>query len=119
MKNPLRKLNLFQFLTRTKIRLKDYSLVAETLEEFVLRQERFIHRVSWRSELSPETIRSLIHESTTILTFSTLLGFDLGGLKGAAIGSAVGAFIVVGNIVFRVIFVRKKEGIELQIFKAA
>ena len=115
MKNPLRNITLLGKVTQLKTRIKDYSLVANTLEEFVLRQEKFIERVSWRSQLPPTLIKTLIHESTSILTFSTLLGFDIAGLKGAAIGSAIGAVIVIGNAVFRIIFIRTAKGIDLEI----
>lgn len=115
MKNPLRKITLLGKVTHYKTRIKDYALVASTLEEFVLRQERFIERVSWRSALPPRFIKTLVHESTMIMTFSTLLGFDIAGLKGAAIGSAIGAVIVIGNAVFRIIFIRTRKGIDLEI----
>ena len=97
-----------------KTRIKDYSLVARTLEEFVFRQEKFINRVSWRSDLPPKLIKTLIHESNTIMTFSTLLGFDLAEFKGAAIGATLGFIIFLGNIAFRVIFIRKLNGIDLE-----
>lgn len=102
-------------VTNLKNRVKDYGLVARTLEEFVLRQEKFIDRVSWRSNLPPKLIKSLIHESTTIMTFSTLLGFDIAEFKGAAVGATIGFVIVVGNIAFRIIFIRKLNGIDLEI----
>lgn len=115
MKNPLRKITLLGKVTQFKTRIQDYSLVASTLEEFVLRQERFIDRVAWKSALPPKLIKTLIHESTMIMTFSTLLGFDVAGLKGAAIGSAVGMVITIGNAVFRIIFIRSQQGIDLEI----
>ncbi len=115
MKNPLKKLSMLGKVTNLKNRIRDYSLVARTLEEFVLRQEKFIDRVSWRSDLPPKLIKSLIHESTTIMTFSTLLGFDIAELKGAAVGATVGFVIVVGNIVFRIVFIKKLNGIDLEI----
>jgi hypothetical protein len=118
MKNPLRKITMLGKVTQLKTRIRDYHLVANTLEEFVLRQEKFIERVSWRSDLPPKLIKTLIHESTTIMTFATLLGFDIAQLKGAAIGAAVGFVIVIGNVAFRIIFIRKLEGIELEIVKA-
>lgn len=115
MKNPLRKITLLGKVTQFKTRIQDYSLVASTLEEFVLRQERFIDRVAWRSTLPPRLIKTLVHESTMIMTFSTLLGFDIAGLKGAAVGSAIGAVIVIGNVAFRIIFIRSQKGIDLEI----
>jgi hypothetical protein len=115
MKNPLQKITMLGKVTQFKTRIKDYSLVANTLEEFVLRQERFIDRVAWRSALPPKLIRTLIHESTTIMTFATLLGFDIAGLKGAAVGAAVGGVVVIGNVAFRIIFIRKMNGIDLEI----
>ncbi len=102
-------------VTNLKTRIKDYHLVAKTLEEFVLRQEKFVDRISWRSDLPPKLIKTLIHESTTIMTFSTLLGFDIGDFKGAAIGATVGFVIVLGNIAFRIIFIKKLNGIDLEI----
>ena len=102
-------------VTNLKNRIKDYHLVAITLEEFVLRQEKFIDRVSWRSDLPPKLIKTLIHESTTIMTFSTLLGFDIAEFKGAAVGATIGFVIVIGNIAFRIIFIRKFNGIDLEI----
>ncbi len=115
MKNPLRKITMLGKVTQFKTRFKDYSLVANTLEEFVLRQEKFIERVSWKSDLPPKLIKTLIHESTTIMTFATLLGFDIAGLKGAAVGAGVGGVIVIGNVAFRIIFIRKLNGIDLEI----
>ena len=112
MKNPLKKFTVF---TQFKTRVRDYHLVANTLEEFVLRQEKFIERVSWRSDLPPKLIKTLIHESTTIMTFSTLIGFDIAQLKGAAVGAGVGFVIVIGNVAFRIVFIRKLEGIDLEI----
>ena len=115
MKNPLLKITILGKVTQLKTRIKDYSLVANTLEEFVLRQEKFIERVSWRSELPPKLIKTLIHESTTIMTFATLLGFDIAGLKGAAVGATIGGVIVIGNVAFRIIFIRKLNCIDLEI----
>lgn len=115
MKNPLRNISILGKVSQIKTRIKDYHLVANTLEEYVLRQEKFIERVSWRSNLSPKLIKTLIHESTTIMTFSTLMGFDIAQLKGAAIGAAIGFVIVVGNVAFQIIFVRTLEGVELNV----
>jgi hypothetical protein len=115
MKNALLKMSMFGKITQFKTRIKDYSLVANTLEEFVLRQEKFINRVSWKSDLPANLIKTLIHESTTIMTFATLLGFDLADLKGAAVGAAIGFVIVIGNVAFRIIFVRSLRGIELEV----
>lgn len=106
---------MFGKFTQIKTRIRDYHLVASTLEEFVLRQEKFVERVSWKSDLPPKLIKTLIHESTTIMTFSTLVGFDIAQLKGAAVGAAIGFVIVIGNVAFRVIFIRQLEGIELDI----
>jgi hypothetical protein len=115
MKNVLKNIDVLGSINQLKYRFKDYNLVAHSLEEFVLRQERFIERVAWRSDLSPKLIKTLIHESTTIMTFATLLGFDITGLKGAAVGAAIGAVIVVGNVVIRIIFVKRPGGIEMEI----
>lgn len=104
-------------ITQLKTRIRDYHLVANTLEEFVLRQEKFIDRVSWRSNLPPKLIKTLIHESTTIMTFATLMGFDIAQLKGAAIGAAVGFVVVIGNAAFRIIFIRQLEGFELDVVR--
>lgn len=102
-------------VTNLKYRIKNYSLVANTLEEFVLRQEKFIDRVSWRSDLPPALIKTLIHESTTIMTFAILLGLDIAALKGAAIGAVIGGVIVIGNVAFRIMFIRKLNGFDLEI----
>ena len=118
MKNVLKNIDVLGKVTQLKHRLKDYGLLASTLEEFVLRQERFIERVSWKSNLPPELIKNLIHESTTIMTFATLLGFDIASLKGAAIGAAIGAVIVIGNAAFRILFIRTHQGIDLEIVRA-
>lgn len=115
MKNPLLRIKMLGKVTQFRTRIKDYSLVANTLEEFVLRQEKFIDRVSWKSDLPPKLIKTLIHESTTIMTFATLLGFDIASLKGAAIGAAIGFVIVIGNVAFRIIFIRKLQGIDLEV----
>ncbi len=111
-------MTIFGKFTRVKARTRDYRLVAYTLEEFVLRQERFIDRVSWRSQLPPRLIKSIIHDSATIMTFATLLGFDIASLKGAAIGAAVGSVIVVGNATVQIILVRKQDGIVIDILHA-
>ncbi len=118
MKNPLKHLTKLGKLSHLRFRAADYSLVARGIEELILRQERFIDRVSWRSDLPPKVIRTLIHESTTIMTFAILAGFDLGELKGAAIGAVVGFVIVIGNIAFRIFFIRGKEGLELAVVRA-
>lgn len=118
MKKSLKKFLKLENLTQLKMRALDYSIVAKTLEELILRQEHFIERVSWRSDLPPKIIRTLIHESTTIMTFATLAGFDLGELKGAAIGAMVGFVIVIGNIVFRIFFIRSVEGFEVAVARA-
>ena len=117
MKNPLRKIKTLRKVSQLKTRIRDYHLVANTLEEFVLSQEKFIERVSWRSELPPTLIKTLIHESTTILTFAILLGFDIAQLKGAAVGTAVGFVIVIGNVAFRIIFIRKLQGIDMEVVR--
>ncbi len=118
MKTRLKYLNKLGKLSNLKLRAVDYTIVARTIEELILRQERFIDRVSWRSDLPPKVIRTLIHESTTIMTFASLAGFDLGGLKGAAIGATVGVLIVVGNIAFRIFFIRGQDGIEVAVARA-
>ena len=108
MKNVLKNIDVLGKVSQLKYRVKDYGLLANTLEEFVLRQERFIERVSWKSNLPPELIR----------TFATLLGFDIASLKGAAIGAAIGAVIVIGNAAFRILFIRTHQGIDLEIARA-
>lgn len=114
MKKFLRKF-ASPVLPLIRTRLMDYRLVARSLEEFLVRQESFVDRLTWRSHLPPKLIKTLIGESATILTFSTLLGLDIAGLKGAAIGSAVGAIIVVGNVLIQIIFVRTRSGIEMEL----
>lgn len=119
MKNPLRNISVLGKITRLKTRFKDYGLVASTLEEFVLRQEKFIERVSWKSDLPPKLVKTLIHESTSIMTFATLLGFDIASFKGAAVGATVGIIVVIGNVAFRVIFIRGLKDIDLEVVPVA
>lgn len=115
MKNTMKKIAMLGKVTNLKTRIKDYHLVAKTFEEFVLRQERFIERVSWRTQLPPKLIKTLIRESTTIMTFAVLLGFDLRQFKGAAIGAAVGFVVLLGNAAFRIMFIKEINGVNLEI----
>lgn len=115
MKNTMKKIAMLGKVTNLKTRIKHYHLVAKTLEAFVLRQERFIERVSWLTQLPPNLIKTLIRESTTIMTFAIFLGFDLRQFKGAAIGAAFGFVVLLGNAALRIMFIKELNGINLEI----
>lgn len=92
-----------------------YQETSEKLSHYMLEQKSLLKTFTKKSGLSVDEIQDLIQSSATILSFSGLIGWDLGSrvntieaLKGAAIGATIGLCLVVGHMVIR-IFLRKQE----------
>ena len=73
-----------------------------------------------KSGLSLDELQEILERSVSIMTFSTLIGWDFGkrvsgieGLKGAAIGASIGLVLMIGQITIKIIVKRHQHGFEV------
>ena len=96
-----------------------YFDVAKDLSEKIYAQKSLYQSLQKRSKLTAEELRELIERSMTIMSFSTLLGYDFGkkfsekeGIRAAMIGAFIGIILVVGNYTFMILFRKTDKEVE-------
>lgn len=101
-----------------------YQEVSEKIGERLIKQKALMLALTERTGLKVEEIQDLIQSSATILSFSSLIGWDFGsrvskleGLKGAAIGATVGFCLVIGHVAVKIILRKHEDGFEVTDFK--
>ena len=98
-----------------------YQHSSERVKELLYKQKNFFHKLTSKSGLSLDEIQEVIERSVSIMTFSTLIGWDFGkrvngieALKGAAIGASIGLCLVIGHITIKIILKRHEHGFKVK-----
>lgn len=97
-----------------------YHQAADKVSNLLLKQEAITLYLMNKTGLDFEEIKQFIQKSVTVMTFSTLLGWDFGyrvnrleAIRGAAIGATIGFCLVLGELTIKIVFRKAESGIEL------
>lgn len=99
-----------------------YSKVSSQVREFTIRHPKLVDAIADKTGFSKHEVQDLLERSTTIITFTTLMGMDVSTrlpganvLQGALLGMGIGICLVIGQITIKLWLSRHNHELVLEL----